>query len=109
MSTILEKNSGLDKITSTNVRRNYGEVAKIVKKLKKPVEITVNGRSDLIIMDPQIFEGLMRLIEQYQDELAVAQFESNQDVSQLVSAQDVFKNVEQGEFEGMSIDELLSQ
>ncbi len=68
----IRKKSGLDKIASTNVRRNYALVAKTVKKLKKPVEITVNGRADLIIMDPEIFEGLMNLIEEYQDELAVA-------------------------------------
>ncbi|MDP2814910.1 MAG: hypothetical protein Q8S15_11125 [Erysipelotrichaceae bacterium] len=106
MSAILEKNSGLDKIASTYVRRNYALVAKTVKKLKKPVEITVNGRADLIIMDPEIFEGLMNLIAEYQDELAIARLENSKEVS--VST-DVFENVELGEFEDMSIDELLNQ
>jgi hypothetical protein len=36
MTVIVEKNSGLDKIASTMVRRNYALVAKTVKKLKKP-------------------------------------------------------------------------
>jgi PHD/YefM family antitoxin component YafN of YafNO toxin-antitoxin module len=109
MTAILEKNSGLDKIASTNVRRNYALVAKTVKKLKKPVEITVNGRADLIIMDPEIFEGLMNLIEEYQDELAVARFENRKDTTEFVSASEFFGNASLGEFEDMSIDELLNQ
>lgn len=109
MTAILEKNSGLDKIASTNVRRNYALVAKTVKKLKKPVEITVNGKADLIIMDPEIFESLMNLIEEYQDELAVARFENKKEESDFVSSREVFENVGLGEFEDMSIDELLNQ
>ena len=109
MTAILEKNSGLDKIASTYVRRNYALVAKTVKKLKKPVEITVNGRADLIIMDPEIFEGLMNLIEEYQDDLAIARIENKKEVSDFVSSNDVFENVDLGEFEDMSIDELLNQ
>lgn len=109
MTAILEKNSGLDKIASTNVRRNYALVAKTVKKLKKPVEITVNGRADLILMDPEIFEGLMNLIEEYQDELAVARFENKKEGSDFVSSKEVLENVGLGEFEDMSIDELLNQ
>jgi prevent-host-death family protein len=109
MTVIVEKNSGLDKIASTMVRRNYALVAKTVKKLKKPVEITVNGRADLVIMDPEIFERLMRLIEEYQDELAVARFENQKDASEFVSTIEFFENVELGEFEHLSIDELLNQ
>jgi PHD/YefM family antitoxin component YafN of YafNO toxin-antitoxin module len=109
MTVIVEKNSGLDKIASTIVRRNYALVAKTVKKLKKPVEITVNGRADLVIMDPEIFEGLMRLIEEYQDELAVVRFENQKDHTEFVSTKEFFEHVELGEFEHLSIDELLNQ
>ena len=109
MNEILEKNSGLDKIASTNVRRNYALVAKTIKKIKKPVEITVNGRADLIMMDHQVFEGLMKLIEDYQDELVVARFEMNKDTNEFVSAREVFDKVKLGEFEDMSIDDLLNQ
>ena len=79
MTLIIEGKSGLNKIASTHVQRNYTLVASMVKNLKKPVEITVNGKVDLIMMDPEIFEGLMNLIEDYQDELAVIRFESKND------------------------------
>jgi PHD/YefM family antitoxin component YafN of YafNO toxin-antitoxin module len=81
MTTILEKNSGLNKIASSYIRRNYTLLASTVKNLKKPIEITVNGKVDLIMMDPEFFEGLMNLIEDYQDELAVIRFENKKDVS----------------------------
>ncbi|MPM91916.1 hypothetical protein SDC9_139050 [bioreactor metagenome] len=109
MTNILEKNNGLDKIASTTVRRKYTEVAKIVKSLKKPVEITVNGKADLVIMNPELFEGLMDLLEDYHDQLTVLKLETRNTKANFVSSNKLFKNVSLGEYEDMSIDELLDQ
>ena len=59
MTSIIERNSGLNKVASSYIRRNYTLIASTVKNLKKPIEITVNGKVDLIMMDPEFFEGLM--------------------------------------------------
>lgn len=109
MTNILEKNNGLDKIASTTVRRKYTEVAKIVKSLKKPVEITVNGKADLVIMNPELFEGLMDLLEDYHDQLTVLKLETRNTKSNFISSDKLFKNVSLGEYGDMSIDELLDQ
>ena len=109
MTNILEKNNGLDKIASTTVRRKYTEVAKIVKSLKKPVEITVNGKADLVIMNPELFEGLMDLLEDYHDQLTVLKLETRNTKANFISSDKLFKNVSLGEYEDMSIDELLDQ
>jgi len=109
MTNILEKNNGLDKITSTTVRRKYTEVAKIVNSLKKPVEITVNGKADLVIMNPELFEGLMDLLEEYHDQLIVLKLEAENNKASFISSDKLFKNVSLGEYKDMSIDELLDQ
>jgi len=109
MTNILEKNNGLDKIASTTIRRKYAEVARIVNSLKKPVEITVNGKADLVIMNPELFEGLMDLLEEYHDQLTVFKLETRNNKSNFIPSGELFKNVSLGEYEDMSIDELLDQ
>ena len=109
MTNILERNNGLDKIASTTVRRKYTEVAKIVNSLKKPVEITVNGKADLVIMNPELFEGLMDLLEEYHDQLIVLKLEAENNKASFISSDKLFKNVSLGEYKDMSIDELLDQ
>ena len=108
MSNILEKNNGLDKISATNIRRNYTEASKLIKKQNKPVEITVNGKTDLIAMDPEFFEAFMEMLEDYEDTITVLKYELNKDKIELVDLREVFKDTDAGEFADMSIDELLN-
>lgn len=109
MTTILKKNNGLDKVSSTDVRHRYTEMARIVRASRKPVEITVNGKADLIIMNPELFEGLMDILEEYEDELAVLKYDNRKNDVEFISSAGVFKDVALGEFEDISIDDLLNQ
>jgi len=84
-------------------------MARIVRASRKPVEITVNGKADLIIMNPELFEGLMELLEDYEDELAVLKYENRKNDAEFISSDVVFKDVDLGEFEDISIDDLLNQ
>ena len=108
MTSILIKNNGLDKISSTDVRRKYTEMARIVRSNNKPVEITVNGKADLVMMNPELFESWMELIEDYEDEIAILRFKSNNSNS-FISSDELLKDVEVEDFKDMSIDDLLSQ
>lgn len=105
MSQILEKNNGLDKISATNIRRNYTEASKLVKSQNKPVEITVNGKADLIVMAPEFFEAFMDMLEDYEDMITVLKHQQNGNLNDLVEYK---PGKEFGEFADMSIDELLN-
>ena len=107
MPSILEKNSGLDRITATSVRRDYTEVAKIIKESHKPVEITVNGKTDLIIMNQKLYDGLMDLLEEYSDLLAVLKQRADSAKDEFISTKYFLENIELGEYQNMSIDKLL--
>lgn len=109
MTTILIKNNGLDKISSTDVRRKYTEMARIVRANKKPVEITVNGKADLVIMNPELFENIMELLEDYEDEISALKFEANKNNNSFISSDELFKDTTLGEFKDISIDDLLNQ
>jgi len=107
MPSILEKNSGLDRIAATSVRRDYTEVAKIIKESQKPVEITVNGKTDLIIMNQKLYDGLMDLLEEYSDLLAVLKQRADSTKDEFISTKDFLEKIELGEYQNMSIDKLL--
>lgn len=106
--SLLEKNNGLDKVSSTTVRRQYTDVAKLVHALKKPIEVTVNGKADLVLMKPDLFEALMDLLEDYEDALALLNDASTQ-YTHLYPLLDRLKDVQPSEFDSQSIDELLNQ
>ena len=109
MTSILVKNNGLDKISSTDVRRKYTEMARIVRMNRKPVEITVNGKADLVVMNPELFESLIELIEDYEDEIAILKLKRSKDEDSYISSSELFKDTELGEFKDISIDDLLAQ
>lgn len=108
MSQILEKNNGLDKISATNIRRNYTEASKLVKSQNKPVEITVNGKADLVVMAPEFFEAFMEMLEDYEDMITVLKYQQNNDKKDLKDYTEYFPDTDTGEFADMSIDELLN-
>lgn len=60
-----------DKITSTDFRLKYSEIARIIKENPKPYEITENDKTDLIVMSSEFFESMMGLIEDYEDRITI--------------------------------------
>lgn len=107
--SLLEKNNGLDKVSSTTIRRQYTDVSKIVHAASKPIEVTVNGKADMVIMKPELFDALMDLLEDYEDHLAILDYESSKDPKQWQTADEVLKDTEAGPYRELSIEELLSQ
>lgn len=107
MTHILEKNNGLDKIASTVIRRRYTDVAKLVKENKKPIEITVNGKADLVLMNLDFFEAIVSLLEDYDDQIMVLKHQLKPEDS--VDRKTVFEETSLGEYESMSIEDVLNQ
>ena len=109
MAVIIERAMGLDKITSTDISRQYSKVSKIVKNTVKPLEITKNGKADIVVMNPEMFMGILELLEDYQDKIAIMEYQSNKENIEFISTDEAFKDVDSGEYSKMSIDELLNQ
>ena len=109
MTSMLEKNTGLDKVSATDVRRRYAEFSDIVHASDRPVEITLNGKADLIVMKPSFYNALLEILEDYDDQLRVFKLLIEEQDSQTVPFEDVFKDEDRGEFAKMSIDDLLNQ
>lgn len=81
-----------DKITSTDFRLKYSEIARIIKANPKPYEITENDKTDLIVMSSEFFESMMDLIEDYEDRISIL----NQKISNsntFVSTDELFKGI----------------
>lgn len=81
-----------DKITSTDFRLKYSEIARIIKANPKPYEITENDKTDLIVMSSEFFESMMDLIEDYEDRITIL----NQKISNsntFVSTDEFFKGI----------------
>lgn len=106
---MLEKNTGLDKVSATDVRRRYAEFSDIVHASDRPVEITLNGKADLIVMKPIFYNALLEVLEDYDDQLRVFKLLIEEQDCQTEPFEDVFKDEERGEFAKMSIDDLLNQ
>jgi PHD/YefM family antitoxin component YafN of YafNO toxin-antitoxin module len=109
MTSMLEKNTGLDKVSATDVRRRYAEFSDIVHASDRPVEITLNGKADLIVMKPSFYIALLEVLEDYDDQLRVFKLLIEEQDPQTVPFEDVFKDEDRGEFAKMSIDDLLNQ
>ena len=109
MTSILEKNTGLDKVSATDVRRRYTEFSDIVHARDRPVEITLNGKADLIVMKPSFYNALLEVLEDYDDQLRMFELLAEKKDSETVPFDEVFKDEDRGEFAEMSIDDLLNQ
>ena len=109
MTSILEKNTGLDKVSATDVRRRYTEFSDIVHASDRPVEITLNGKADLIVMKPSFYNALLEVLEDYDDQLRMFELLVEKKGSETVPFDEVFKDEDRGEFAEMSIDDLLHQ
>lgn len=109
MTSMLEKNTGLDKVSATDVRRRYAEFSDIVHASDRPVEITLNGKADLIVMKPSFYNALLEVLEDYDDQLRVFKLLIKEQDCQTVPFEDMFKDEDRGEFAKMSIDDLLNQ
>lgn len=77
--------------------------------MPKPIEVTVNGKADLILMKPALFEALMELLEEYEDMESVLAYEASKTPDSWVDASEVLKDIDSGDYKSMPIDELLNQ
>jgi len=109
MTSILEKNNGLDKVSATDVRRRYAEFSNIVHANDRPIEITLNGKADLIVMKPSFYNALMDVLEDYDDQLRIFKLLTEKQDEHSILFDDVFSDEDRGEFAEMSIDDLLNQ
>lgn len=109
MTSILEKNNGLDKVSATDVRRRYAEFSEIVHTSDRPIEITLNGKADLIVMKPSFYNALMEVLEDYDDQLCIYRLLTEKKDNDSIPFEEVFTDEDRGEFAKMSIDDLLNQ
>ncbi|MBO1095512.1 type II toxin-antitoxin system Phd/YefM family antitoxin [Enterococcus casseliflavus] len=109
MTAIIQRSTGLDTISSTDVSRKYAKVSEIVKSAARPLEVTKNGKTDMVVMNPELFISLIDMIEDYQDKISALEYESNRNSMEFVPADEVLKDISLGEYEGMSLKDLASQ
>ena len=109
MTSMLEKNTGLDKVSATDVRRRYAEFSDIVHASDRPIEITLNGKADLIVMKPSFYNALLEVLEDYDDQLRMFELLVEKQDFETVPLDDEFMTEDRGEFSKMSIDDLLNQ
>lgn len=109
MTAIIQRSTGLDTISSTDVSRRYAKVSEIVKTATRPLEVTKNGKSDMVVMRPEMFISFIDIIEDYEDRITALEYEANRNNMEFVPANEVLQDVELGEYEGMSLKELANQ
>lgn len=81
-----------DKITSTDFRLKYSEIAKIIKANPKPYEIIENDKTDLIVMSSEFFESMMDLIEDYEDRITILN-QKMSNSSTFITTDELFKGI----------------
>ena len=55
---------------SSDIRKNYDEIASLCRETAEPVFLTENGKNDLVVLDVSLFERMERMLHPGDDPAA---------------------------------------
>ena len=63
---------------SSDIRKNYDEIASLCRETAEPVFLTENGKNDLVVMDISLFERMERMLHPGDDPAAAREGRSRE-------------------------------
>src|ERR1700684_4736342 len=77
----------------TNFRRNSGEFLKQLKKSKRPVVLTVNGKAEAVVQDAEAYQRLLDIAARADVYEAIRQGLDDISTSRTMPANEVFETI----------------